>query len=76
VVILLLEILLIINPLTDISNTSAITGLDGSAKWVGGVLAPNSRIYGMPYNNSRILQVKAGLPTIPNWPIAPQFNKF
>jgi len=67
---------LIINPLTDTSNNTSITGLTGSAKWFGGVLAPNSRIYGMPHNSSKILQLKAGLPTIPNWPIAPQFNKF
>jgi len=32
---------LIIDPLTNTVDTTTITGLSGSAKWIGGVLAPN-----------------------------------
>ena len=31
------------------------TELAGSAKWVGGVLAPNGKIYGIPYTSTTVL---------------------
>ena len=40
---------LIIDPVTNTANTTTITGLSGAGKWVGGVLAPNGKIYGIPY---------------------------
>ena len=40
---------LIIDPVTNTANTTAITGLSGSGKWFGGVLAPNGKIYGIPW---------------------------
>ena len=46
---------LIIDPVTNTANTTAITGLSGSVKWVGGVLAPNGKIYGIPRDASSVL---------------------
>ena len=31
--------------------------LTGSAKWVGGVLAPNGKIYGIPYYSTTVLEI-------------------
>jgi len=43
-------------------STSTITGLSGTGKWSGGVLAPNGKIYCIPYDSSSILVIKSGLP--------------
>jgi hypothetical protein len=55
---------------------SNISGLTGTAKWVGGILAPNNKIYGIPFDSPSGIILKTGLPTIPQWMIAQQFNKF
>jgi hypothetical protein len=46
----------VIDPAT--STTNYITGLtSGGAKWSGGVLAPNGKIYGIPYDSSGVLVI-------------------
>jgi hypothetical protein len=37
------------------SDTFTITALSGSSKWADGVLAPNGKIYGIPYNSTSVL---------------------
>jgi hypothetical protein len=44
--------------------------------WFGGVCGPNSKIYLMPWSTPNIGVIKTGLPTISNWNLYPQFNKF
>jgi hypothetical protein len=36
-------------------NTTTITGITGSSRYAGGVLAPNGKIYGVPYNANNVL---------------------
>jgi hypothetical protein len=48
---------LIIDPVTNTANTTTITGLSGSNKWLGGVLAPNGKIYGIPEDSSSVLRL-------------------
>ena len=43
------------------ADTTTITGLSGSGKWYGGVLAPNGKIYGIPI--SRL--IGQSLPLLP-----------
>ena len=40
---------------TDTYDTSTITGITGISRWIGGVLAPNGKIYGIPYRNTNVL---------------------
>jgi len=67
---------IIINPQTNTYDTSTITGISGSAKYVGGVVAQNGIIYGFPNSATNVLQIKTGLPTIGDWCLGAQFNKF
>jgi hypothetical protein len=67
---------LIIDPLTNTADTTTITGLTGSNKWLGGVLAPNGKIYGFPRDATNVLQIKTGLPKLPPWMLQAYFNKF
>ena len=39
-----------------------MTGLSGTDKWFGGVLAPNGRIQGIPQNSTSVLIIGTGLP--------------
>ena len=39
----------------DTADTSSIAGLGGTLKWIGGVLAPNGKIYGIPYSSTSVL---------------------
>jgi len=39
------------------ADTTSITGLAGPIKWVGGTLAPNGKIYGIPYSATEVLIV-------------------
>ena len=39
----------------DTADTTAITGLSGTGKWLGGVLAPNGKIYGIPLDATSVL---------------------
>jgi hypothetical protein len=41
--------------LTDTAEQTSITGLEGTAKWIGGVLAPNGKIYCVPFNATTVL---------------------
>ena len=43
------------NTFNDITTTFG--SLSGVGKWVGGVLAPNGKIYGIPYNNTSVLVI-------------------
>jgi hypothetical protein len=47
----------------------------GSTKWAGGVLTPGGSIYGTPNSASSVLIIRPGLPTLPPWMLAPEFNK-
>ena len=62
-------------------NTNTVTispgsSLVGTLKWQGGVLGPNGRIYGIPFNSTSICEIKTGIPTQPPWMLAPEFNKY
>jgi hypothetical protein len=46
---------LIIDPVSASTDTTTLGGLSGHYKWVGGVLAPNGRIYGIPYHAQSVL---------------------
>ena len=47
---------LIIDPVTNTTDTTTISGLSSeTSKWLGGVLAPNGKIYCIPYNSSSVL---------------------
>jgi len=49
---------LIIDPATNTATRSAMgVNLTGSGKWVGGVLGPDGKIYGIPHNSTDILIV-------------------
>ena len=37
------------------ADTTTITGLTGTNKWYGGVLGPDGKIYGIPYNSASVL---------------------
>lgn len=45
-------------------TTTLFGSLSGSGKWVGGVLAPNGKIYGIPRDSTQVLEIDpgAGLP--------------
>ena len=38
-------------------TTTLFGSLSGSVKWVGGVLAPNGKIYGIPANSTQIVEI-------------------
>jgi hypothetical protein len=59
---------------TSISLTGIVPTL--STKFQGGVLAPNGKIYCVPYAADYVLIINTGLPTNPSWMLAPEFNKF
>jgi hypothetical protein len=44
-----------IDPVTQ--TTTLFGSVDGNAKWSGGVLAPNGKIYGIPYNSTQVLEI-------------------
>jgi len=44
-----------IDPTTD--QASTFGSLAGSYKWIGGVLAPNGMIYGIPYFATTVLKI-------------------
>jgi hypothetical protein len=68
---------LIIDPTTDTAETTSITGLTGDYKWYGACLAPNGKIYCVPYNSTSVLIVSPGFPTLPIAPLLSAYiNKF
>ena len=42
-------------PLWDASDNTSITGLTGTYKWIGACLAPNGKIYCVPYSSASVL---------------------
>ena len=42
-------------PIWNNADTTTITGLTGTNKWYGGVLGPDGKIYGIPYNSASVL---------------------
>jgi hypothetical protein len=61
------------NTTTAGATFKQITG--GTQKYVGSVLAPNGKIYGVPNYNNNIIEIKTGIPYHPPWMLAPEFNK-
>ena len=49
------DAVLIIDPDAMTADITTISGLDGSEKWLGGVLATNGKVVGMPFDSSHIL---------------------
>jgi hypothetical protein len=69
----------LIDPITNTVDTTTVTISSGSnlgGTHEGGVLAPNGNVYGMPTSSSNVLVIKTGIPTLPPWMLAPEFNKF
>ena len=67
----------IIDPITNTVDISSISGLGGQfEKFYGSVLAPNGNIYFIPYNSSKVLVIRTGIPKLTNWIFKPNFNKF
>jgi hypothetical protein len=47
------------------TRTTALFGnLSGTSKWLGGVLAPNGKIYGIPYNSTQVLEIDPNTKTV------------
>ena len=47
------------------ADTTTITGLNvDSNKWIGGVLAPNGKIYGIPYSSTNVLIIDPDSPVV------------
>ena len=61
---------------TRIIDITTITGISSNDKYVGGILASNGKIYGIPYESSNSIIINPSLPTLNNWMINPYFNKF
>jgi hypothetical protein len=67
---------LVIDPSSDQISTFP-AGTTGSVpKWWGGVLTPGGEVIGVPFRQDGILAIRTGLPQLPGWMLAPQFNKF
>jgi hypothetical protein len=47
----------------------------GGEKFYGGVLAPNGKIYMIPATYANVATIKTGIPKLPPWMMAPEFNK-
>jgi hypothetical protein len=63
------------DPVAGTADTTTITGLTGS--YMGGVLAPNGKIYGIPSYPESVLIFTGGMPTMPIEPLlSPHLNKF
>ena len=45
-------------------STSTFGSLSGSDKWIGGVLAPNGMIYGIPLNSTTVLKIDPTTDTV------------
>jgi hypothetical protein len=61
---------------TVVKTEDGSGSLAGTNKWVGGVLAPNGKIYGIPYNSTSVLTINAGSSAFPNWYLSAYTNKF
>jgi hypothetical protein len=68
--------LLFYDVLNNTGGTIVVTTNNYTEKWVGGVLAPNGKIYMIPTQYTRVATIKTGIPKLPPWMMAPEFNKF
>jgi hypothetical protein len=41
----------------DIGSVNTFGSLSGTSKWPGGVLAPNGKIYGIPFDSTGVLEI-------------------
>ena len=48
----------------DIDTTTTFGNLTGTDKWIGGILAPNGCIYGIPRNSTTVLKIDPATDTI------------
>ena len=73
------------NPLESLALTGDLTGnegcykfgsLSGTSKWYGGVLAPNGKIYGIPYNSTQVLEIGGVSNGKQWWALSNYVNKF
>lgn len=46
---------MIIDPILNTADSTTITGINGTSKFLGGVLAPNGKIYCIPQNYESVL---------------------
>lgn len=76
-----IELMGSIETINTSESTSIFDGgadLSGSAKWYGGVLAPNGKIYGIPRDSTTVLCIDGigSMSSAKNALIHPFFNKF
>ena len=65
------------HPIWHRADTTTIAGLTGTDKWYGGVLGPDGKIYGIPFNSTSVLIIAGGMPALPIEPLlSPYLNKF
>ena len=55
----------LMNQETGTKTTTTFGSLSGTGKWIGGVLAPNGKIYGMPRDSTAVLEISVGDHTVP-----------
>jgi hypothetical protein len=68
--------LLFYDVLNNIGGTITANLPRGGEKFYGGVLAPNGKIYMIPATYANVATIKTGIPKLPPWMMAPEFNKF
>ena len=65
------------NTLTTMNNAFPAIGISSDVNpRIGAILGPNGVIYTVPSTWGGISSIKTGIPTLSNWMIAPEFNKF
>ena len=65
------------HPIWHRADTTTIAGLTDTYKWYGGVLGPDGKIYGIPFNSTSVLIIAGGMPALPIEPLlSPYLNKF
>jgi hypothetical protein len=67
--------LLFYDVLNNIGGTITANLPRGGEKFYGGVLAPNGKIYMIPATWPNVATIKTGIPRLPPWMMAPEFNK-
>jgi hypothetical protein len=67
--------LLFYDVLNNIGGTITANLPSGGEKFYGGVLAPNGKIYMIPATWPNVATIKTGIPRLPPWMMAPEFNK-
>ena len=67
--------LLFYDVLNNTAGTITANLPSGGEKFYGGVLAPNGKIYMIPATYANVATIKTGIPKLPPWMMAPEFNK-